>query len=82
MLNVKVSALASRVSTGLPDRWSGFAANPVGGTAAVTRARAPLAANAPARVQHPKLNTTPWSTSYAQKRQPVPARKSKGMRAG
>ncbi len=33
-----------------------------------TRETAPLAGNATPRVQHPALNSAPWSTSYAQPR--------------
>jgi hypothetical protein len=81
MANVKTSMLASRVSAKTAGRWSGFYANPVG-SGKVTRETAPLSANAPARVQNPKLNTTPWSTSFAQKRTPMKKSKSKGVAHG
>jgi hypothetical protein len=80
--NVKPSALASRVSVGLPTRWTGRFANPIGNVNQITRETAPLASNAPARVQHPKLNTSPWSTSMAVKRKALPAKASKNVRVG
>jgi hypothetical protein len=84
MINVKASMLSSRVQAGLPSRWSGSygSANPVGNPAATTRLRASLSTNAPPTVQHPKLNTTPWSTSYAQTRRPLRASASKKARKG
>lgn len=72
---VKAGSMVSRVSASLPDRWTGQYANPVGD---VTRETRPVTASSTARVRHPKLNATPWSTSYAVKRQPLPERKSKG----
>lgn len=81
MINVKTSKLGSRVSGGLVGRWSGAFANPIG-NGQVTRETAPLASNAPARVQNPKLNTTPWSTSFAVKRRPMKTSASKGVRHG
>jgi hypothetical protein len=82
MINVRVSALGSRVTAGPPDRWTGRLANPVGHVRNPTRETAPLSAMAPARVQHPKLNTSPWSTSFAVKRKPVKNSKSKGVAHG
>lgn len=76
---VKYSVLASRVRAGLPDRYTGQWANPVGNANRPTRETAPLYANAPARVQNPKLNTKPWSTSFAVKRKSMPAKTSKKM---
>lgn len=76
---VKPGALTSRIRAGLPDRWTGRYANPIGSTASPTRETAPVMGGAPPRVQHPKLNTKPWSTSMAVKRQPMPERKSKGQ---
>jgi hypothetical protein len=72
MVNVKASVLASRVSAPMPDRWSGVYANPVGNYQDPNRGTP--------RVTHPKLNTTPWSTSYAVKRKPM--RKSASKKAG
>lgn len=60
-------------------RYSG-PANPVGNLAGPTRETAPLAVNASPRVQHPKLNTKPWSTSYAQHRPAAKERKGTGRR--
>jgi hypothetical protein len=82
MVNVKAGSLASRVSAGLPGRWSGRLANPVGNVQRPTRETAPLYENAPARVQHPKLNGSPWSTSFAVKRKPVKKSASKKVPRG
>lgn len=79
-INVRASTLASRVQGELPTRWSGFAANPVG-TIRVTKPST-LVLDSPPTVLHPKLNTKPWSTSYAVKRQPMSKRKSKKVRKG
>ena len=81
MANVKTSMLVSRVSAGSMGRWSGFYANPIG-SGKVTRETAPLSSNAPARVQHPKLNTTSWSASFAQKRKPMKTSASKKVSHG
>lgn len=75
--NVRTGNMSSRVQAGLPGRWSGRFANPVGDPAAPTRETAPLYANAPARVQHPKLNMTPWSTSFALQRKALARNTSK-----
>lgn len=76
---VKPGILVSRVHAGLPDRWTGRFANPVGNTGTITRETAPMQSRANPRIKHPKLNTQPWSTSMAIKRQPMPNRKSKGQ---
>lgn len=74
---VKPGALMSRVRADLPDRWTGQYANPIG-SVGVTRETAPMSSSAPPRIQHPKLNRNPWSTSMAVKRQPLPNKASKG----
>jgi len=76
--NVKPGALTSRVRAGLPDRWTGRYANPIGSADRITRETAPMEGRAHPRIKHPKLNTQPWSTSMAVKRKPLPERKSKG----
>lgn len=81
MVNVKTGSLTSRVNAGITGRWSGFYANPIG-SGKVTRETAPLSSNAPARVQHPKLNTSPWPTSFAQKRKPMKTSASKKVSHG
>ncbi len=47
-------------------RMPGFGANPV--NAPGKRESVPLTGGATPRVQHPRLNTTPWPVSYAQAR--------------
>ena len=74
MVNVKVSQISSRVQTGLPGRWSGVYANPVGNYQNPQRGTA--------RQVNPKLNGTPWSVSYAVNRQGPPASKSKKAKKG
>lgn len=64
MKTVISSKLKSTDAVYRPSRYSG-PANPVGNPQANTRIRAPLAENAPPAVLHPKLNKSPWSTSYA-----------------
>jgi hypothetical protein len=78
---VKPGVMRSRVTAQLPDRWTGQFANPVGNTSGITRETRPVTASSTARTRHPKLNATPWSTSYAQKRTPLSESKSKGTRA-
>lgn len=75
---VKPGIMSSKVTASLPDRWTGQYANPVGNPNQ-TRETTPVMAISTARYRHPKLNATPWSTSYAQKRQPLPNKASKGV---
>lgn len=82
-LLVKPSQLSSRVSGGLPQRYAGNA-NPVAtdqGTQAYSVATAPMTSTDP-RVQNPKLNTKPWSVSYAQTRKPMSEKKARKMKKG
>lgn len=80
MTNVRTSQLGAQVRVGLPDRYSGRFANPTGFIQRPNRTRETLAlTSASPRMRHPKLNGSPWSTSYAVKRKPerVPARKAR-----
>jgi hypothetical protein len=70
MIIVKPGIITSRIPMGVPDRWSGFYANPVGSG---------KPSRPTARDLHPKLNTTPWAYSYAVKRQSLPNKASKGV---
>jgi hypothetical protein len=45
-----------------------------------TRETAPLSGSATPRVQHPALNSKPWSTSYAQQRSEPKTARPKGKR--
>lgn len=67
MMNNGSSVMVSNSGIYYPDRYLGNA-NPVGNVLKPTREMAPLEAGANPRVQHPRLNTNPWSTSYAVKR--------------
>lgn len=73
-------AVSSRVDQraygGLPDRAYTSQSNPVGTTKNPTRL------HSGARAMHPKLNSTPWSTTYAVKRMPMSKSKSKRMPYG
>jgi hypothetical protein len=71
MTTVKPGIITSRIQMGIPGRWSGVYANPVGRPARPTRATA--------RTLNPKLNTTPWAQSYAVKRKSLPNKASKGV---
>jgi hypothetical protein len=87
MAYVKPGVLRSSITVPLPDRYTGRYANPIGSTGGwgsppVTRETLPMASNAPPRVQHPKLNRQPWSTSMAIKRKAMPASKSKKAKKG
>ena len=82
-ITVKAGQMYSRVNGGLPQRYAGNA-NPVvtdTGTEAYSVATAPLTSSDP-RVQNPKLNTKPWSVSYAQTRKPMSKRKARKMKKG
>ena len=78
----RTGMMRSRVRAIQPNRYSGQQANPVGNTRVITRETAPMHPNAGPRTQHPKLNTKPWSTSFAQKRKAEPKRASKHQRKG
>lgn len=73
------SILGPRLQGGLPRRIGGtnYNSNPVGNPDGITRETVPLEKNAPPRYQHPKLNTKPWSTSYAVKRK-TPSKMKRG----
>lgn len=59
------------------DRYSG-PANPVGHPGQITRETFPVSSGAGPRMQHPKLATKPWSSSYAQKRsEPTSVKKTR-----
>lgn len=73
------SFLTARKYGGLPDRFT-LPANPAVTGGASTRETAPMERNAPIRWMHPKLNTTPWSTSMAVKRRSIPPGKAKKVR--
>lgn len=55
-------------------------ANPTNSTESGHRETAPLAGSATPRVQHPALNSAPWSTSYAQPRSEPKTARPKGKR--
>jgi hypothetical protein len=78
--NYRSSIMTARTNVGLPDRARTSQANPIGNPSRVTRETAPMMRDVPPRVQHPKLNTVPWSTFYAVQRAPLPARKAKKVR--
>lgn len=74
------SYITARTYGGLPDRAPSWAANPAVHGGGSTRETVPMERNAPIRWMHPKLNTTPWSTSMAIKRRPMAPRKAKKVR--
>lgn len=78
-----VSKLDSTGATYGLFRFGGIA-NPVGNVLSPTRETAPLSQNVPPTVMHPKLNTKPWSVSYAvhRKEEAKTKKKRKGATKG
>ena len=75
------SYMRARAYGGLPDRYPSTQANPVASRQKITRPVS-LIPTAPPRLLNPKLNATPWSTSYAVKRPVMSKSKTKKVRHG
>lgn len=81
-MSPRASMMGTRTNGGLPDRYPSTQANPVGIQEHRTREILPYEASATPRWKHPKLNMTPWSSSYAVKRQPMSPGKAKKVKHG
>jgi hypothetical protein len=79
---VTSSTMRARNYGGLPDRYPSTQANPVASSNKITRETISVSRQAPPRWQHPKLNYTPWSTSYAVSRPKMAKSKTKKVRHG